>query len=95
MKKAVKIYLFTNPLTCQPCRTLDKAIEGVEFDLTVTQIVTGAQSTPEEQKLKAKFEIRSIPTLVFVDEDENLVHKMRGGYPNAVSVIKTTIKQLI
>lgn len=89
-----KILLFTNPSWCQPCKSLDTVIENVTFDVPLVKMTTGASATEDTKKGIAKYQVKSIPTLVFVDENDNQIDRMSGYSTGIVNTIKSKIKAL-
>ena len=71
----MKTLMFTSP-TCAPCKQLkiDLAAAGIGANITLVD-VSMETSTP----LMATYGIRSVPTMVFLDDDEEII-KVRVGY---------------
>lgn len=70
MKKILKFY---NP-TCGPCKAVSRnldALEGVE--------IQGIDIADEANKpLYEKWGVKSIPTILVIDENENLIREFHG-----------------
>lgn len=70
MKKLIKLYASW----CGPCKVLDKMLkehsnikyENVDID------------TPDGEGLSVKYNVRSVPTMLIVDEEGNLVNRLTG-----------------
>lgn len=71
----MKTLLFTSP-SCAPCKQLkiDLAAAGIGANITLVD-VSMETSTP----LMATYGVRSVPTMVFLDDDEKII-KVRVGY---------------
>lgn len=67
--KLLKFY--TN--TCCQCKMLNKALEG--FDLMPIEPID-CEEDPND--LATKFQVRSLPTLVLVDDDGEFLRKFTG-----------------
>lgn len=92
---AVKeILIFTDPSRCSPCRALDSKLEGVLFEIPATKITVGAASTQEEKDKQKKYSIMSIPTLIFVDEEDNQIGRISGFSPDIQKTIENKINEL-
>jgi len=61
----VKKYRFT-AAWCQPCKALAKRLES--FNITDLEVID--IDTPEAKELVAKYNIRSVPTIVIDSGDE-------------------------
>lgn len=71
----MKTLLFTSP-TCAPCKQMkmDLAAMGIGAEITPVDV-----SRQENADLLATYGVRSVPTIVFLDDDEEIV-KVRVGY---------------
>lgn len=58
---------------CGPCKMLAKVLEDVETDKEIKVI-----DIDEEQDLAKLFNIRSVPTLVMIDEGKEEVKRLNG-----------------
>ena len=58
---------------CGPCKMLAKVLEDVETDKEIKVI-----DIDEEQDLAKLFNIRSVPTLVMIDEGKKEVKRLNG-----------------
>lgn len=58
---------------CGPCKMLAKVLEDVETDKEIKII-----DIDEEQDLAKLFNIRSVPTLVMIDEGKEEVKRLNG-----------------
>ena len=82
----MKTLLFTSP-TCGPCKQLKKDLEteGILSDITVVDV-----SYETSASLVSFYGVRSVPTMVFMDDDEEII-KVRVGYTGNIEDIKETI----
>jgi thioredoxin 1 len=68
--KSVKILKFYADW-CAPCRTLTTVLDGHDFPIKTI-------NTDLEPETTLKFNVRNVPTLVFIDEEENVLHRLTG-----------------
>lgn len=59
---------------CGPCRQQSKILE----DYSLTQVQAINVDDEEAKELIAKHEIRNIPTLLLLDDDDNVLHRFTG-----------------
>jgi len=52
---------------CQPCKMLSKTIAGMEIETPIEEI-----DIDEQEKLAIQYQIRSVPTLVMLDDDKEV-----------------------
>lgn len=52
---------------CQPCKMLSKTIEGMDIEMPIEEV-----DIDENQELAVKYLVRSVPTLVMLDNDEEV-----------------------
>ena len=71
----MKTLLFTSP-SCGPCKQLKIDLAGLGIGSEVTLVDVSQQ---ENASMLATYGVRSVPTLVFLDDDEE-VTKVRVGY---------------
>jgi len=57
---------------CQPCKMLSKTFEGMDIETPIEEI-----DIDENEELAIKYQIRSVPTLVMLDGD-NEVKRISG-----------------
>ena len=79
----MKTLLFTSP-TCGPCRQLKKDLESAGISEGITQVDASA---PESSSMVSFYGVRSVPTLVFLDDDEEVI-KVRVGYTGSITDIQ-------
>jgi thioredoxin-like negative regulator of GroEL len=72
MKKAIR---FTAPW-CHPCKTYTPIWNSISEERT--DWVFETVDIDENHEIASKYSIRSIPTTVFVSEDDNLIAKYTG-----------------
>ena len=79
----MKTLMFTSP-TCGPCKQMkiDLAAMGIGSEITPVDV-----SRPENADLMAAYGVRSVPTMVFLDDDEEII-KVRVGYTGNVRDLK-------
>lgn len=58
---------------CQPCKALAKIIEDINTTVPIEVI-----DIDENQELAVKYNIRGVPTLVMLDENNKEVKRMMG-----------------
>ena len=70
-----KILLFTAPSWCQPCKALEPTIDRlIAKGMNVQKI-----DVDNDTKYSAKYGIRSVPTLLLVDEKGNALGRLTGN----------------
>lgn len=69
MKKVVKLYADW----CGPCKVLEKMLKDHNIEHESVNI-----DSPDGEGLSIKYNVRAIPTLLVLDENDNLVRKMTG-----------------
>jgi thioredoxin 1 len=52
---------------CQPCKMLSKTIAGMEIETQIEEI-----DIDEQEELAIQYQIRSVPTLVMLDDDKEV-----------------------
>lgn len=52
---------------CQPCKMLSKTIAGMEIETPIEEI-----DIDEQEELAIQYQIRSVPTLVMLDDDKEV-----------------------
>jgi len=52
---------------CQPCKMLSKTIEGMTIETPIEEI-----DIDEQEELATQYQIRSVPTLVMLDDDKEV-----------------------
>lgn len=79
---------------CQPCHVLRKTFDEIseidEFkDIEIVELDVDDVNNSE---LCFKHQIRSIPTLVMMDENDNVLNKIMGAIPknNLIDILKQT-----
>jgi len=71
----MKIYKFWAEW-CGPCKQLSKILESKNDELSLELIPVNIDEDKDD--LCAKYNIRNIPTLVLVDENENEIKRLSG-----------------
>jgi thioredoxin-like negative regulator of GroEL len=66
-----KVYRFTAKW-CQPCKMLTKTLEGISSDIEIMII-----DIDENITLPSMYGVRSVPTMVMVDNDQE-IKRMTG-----------------
>lgn len=56
---------------CTPCKTLSSLLDGENFPIQAVNIKTEPEAT-------IKYNVRKVPTLVFVNEEKEEVHRLMG-----------------
>ena len=82
----MKTLLFTSP-ACGPCRQLktDLATKDILSDITLVDVTYETSAS-----LVSFYGVRSVPTMVFMDDDEEII-KVRVGYTGSLTDIKEII----
>lgn len=70
--KKVKVYKFFADW-CQPCKHQTKLLEETPLCVELISV-----NVDKEQELVSKFGIRSLPTLVLVDDEDTLIKTWNG-----------------
>lgn len=52
---------------CQPCKMLSKTIAGMKIETPIEEI-----DIDEQEELAIQYQIRSVPTLVMLDDDKEV-----------------------
>ena len=68
----MKILRFTASW-CEPCKALSKTIDRIDTEVPIQVI-----DIDDQPELAQHFNIRSVPTLVKIDEDKKEVERMVG-----------------
>jgi thioredoxin 1 len=64
---------------CGPCKTLEDYLDSVvKGNVTIERIDIDSTNDPRQQRLMKSFGIRGVPTLVMVDEDEEMISIKAG-----------------
>jgi len=58
---------------CSPCKALSAVISKVEYDIPMVEI-----NVDTDRETAAFYGIRTIPTMLLIDENENIVNR-KGG----------------
>lgn len=61
---------------CGPCKTQDPILEQVEED--VDDVVVEKVDVDADQETANEYQVRSIPTLVILDSDEDIANRFVG-----------------
>lgn len=69
MKKVVKLYADW----CGPCKVLERMMRDLDIKHENVNI-----DSPDGDGLSIKHNVRAIPTLLVLDENDNLIRKMTG-----------------
>lgn len=93
LQKIIKI----SALWCGPCKAFtpifDKVSQLEKYkDITFTKIDTD-ETDEDSSKIIEKFDIRSIPTVLFLDENDKLLKKTVGliSEQNLINIIDDTL----
>lgn len=97
LKKIIKV----SALWCGPCKTFSPIFEKVSQmekykDIEFVKIDTD-DTNEEGEEIIAKFDIRSIPTVLFLDENDNLLKKTIGliSEKNFIEIIDDTANNIL
>jgi thioredoxin 1 len=61
---------------CGPCKMLDKTLSTIETSIPISVVDIDSDPT-----LAAEYGIRSVPTLVMIDDDGNVSKRLTGNQP--------------
>lgn len=79
---------------CGPCKALAPILEEISQMEEFKDIQFGEIDIedPNNYEMSVKYQIRSVPTLLLMDEDGNLINKVIGLLPknNLINVLKET-----
>jgi thioredoxin-like negative regulator of GroEL len=72
---------------CAGCRTLTETMKDLETTIPIEEI----DCDEDEYSLCAKYKVRSIPLLVLIDDNEEVLRRIPGSV--SLEVIKEMLKQ--
>jgi len=58
---------------CQPCKMLSKVMKNIEFPYPVEEV-----NIDKDNETTMNYGIRSVPALLLIDENNNIVKRMSG-----------------
>lgn len=87
IKKVIKM----SASWCSPCKSYAKTFEEVSKNEDFKDILFEEYDVEENEDLTEKFGVRSIPTTIFLDENEDKVLMMNGNISK--KVLEETIKE--
>lgn len=58
---------------CKPCGFLAKELKGIDLEIKNVDV-----DSEEGTKLAQQFKVRNIPLIIFLDENENEIHRHAG-----------------
>ena len=73
----MKIIRFTASW-CGPCKILAKTLEGIETKIPIETV-----DIDENQGTAVEYGIRGVPTLIMLDENNNVTKRLVGSKPKA------------
>lgn len=77
---------------CFPCRTLKSTLDEVMSmeEFKNIEVIELDIDDPNNSNQCIKYQVRSIPTLVLMDENETLINKIMGAIPknNLIDILK-------
>lgn len=76
---------------CSPCKAYAKTFHEVSGMDDFKDIIFEEADVDEEDELVEKYNVRSVPTTVFLDENENVVSLKVGNLPK--NTLETIIKE--
>jgi len=75
-------FLELGSTTCVPCQQMEKVLESVR-EKYGNQIEVIFHDIKKEKELVAEYQIKMIPTQVFLDREGKEIHRHIGFYPEA------------
>ena len=78
--KAEVTFLEFGSTTCIPCKMMEKVLEEVRTEY-VDQVEVVFHNVNEERYIAGEYEIKMIPTQVFLDREGKEFHRHVGYYP--------------
>ena len=79
---------------CFPCRILKQTFDDIlkMEDFKNIEVIELDVDDPNNNELCFKHQVRSIPTLVMMDENDNVLNKIMGAVPknNLIDILKQT-----
>ena len=72
---------------CGPCKTLTKTMEGIELPCEVVSI-----DIAEDMHLATKYKVRSVPTLILVNENDEPIATKTGSLSKE-DIVEMTLSQ--
>jgi len=72
---------------CNPCKNLSKTMENMEFPFPVVEL-----DIDEEYETAAVFGVRSVPTLILIDGEGEVVERMSDSKATPQQILDTFIK---
>ena len=73
-------FLELGSLTCIPCKQMEKVLESVR-ERYGDQIEVIFHDVKKNKKIAAEYNIKMIPTQIFLDENGKEIHRHIGFYP--------------
>ena len=77
---------------CSPCQVLKSTLDEVMNmeDFKNIEVIELDIDDPNNSNQCIKYQVRSIPTLVLMDENETLINKIMGAIPknNLIDILK-------
>lgn len=61
---------------CGPCKAMAPIIEEVTSSRNIEVIKFDADENPEEFD---KWSVRNVPTIIFIDQEDNVIHRVSGA----------------
>lgn len=68
---------------CFPCKVYGKTFEEVSKNECYKDICFEEIDVEENEEIAEKYGVRSLPTTVFVDENDNILSKLNGNVTKA------------
>lgn len=92
-KMGKKILKFSSSW-CFPCRILKQTFDDIlkMEEFKNIEVIELDVDDPNNNELCFKHQVRSIPTLVMLDENDNVLNKIMGAVPknNLIDILKQT-----
>lgn len=78
-KQGAMVYKFSSPM-CNDCKTVQKSMTSIktQYPNLVVEEVEVTQKTKATKDLIEKYNVTTVPTLVFIDKDGNVIEKLES-----------------
>jgi len=78
--KSLVTFLEIGSTTCIPCKKMQPILKSIEKKYS-NQIKVIFHDTNKDREISKKYNVRLIPTQIFLDKDGKEIHRHEGYYP--------------